>query len=66
MLMETFLKITCKQLCWILSSDSITRKTFVDVYARDEIKRINYVPFPSAYSFNFTSTKPGLHWVAVY
>ena len=56
-----------KQLRWILSSDPITRKTFVDVYARDEIKLINSVAFPSAYIFNFDpSTKPGLHWVAVY
>ena len=56
-----------KQLRWILSSDPITRKTFVDVYARDEIKLINSVAFPSTYIFNFDpSTKPGLHWVAVY
>ena len=51
-----------KQLHWILSSDPITRKTFVDVYARDETKLINSVAFPSAYIFNFDpSTKPGLH-----
>ena len=56
-----------KQLRWILSSDPITRKTFVDVYAKDEIKLINSVAFPSTYIFNFDpSTKPGLHWVAVY
>ena len=56
-----------KQLRWILSSDPITRKTFVDVYARDEIKLINSVAFPSAYIFNFDpNTKPGPHWVAVY
>ena len=54
-----------EQLHWILSRDPITRKTFVDVYARDEIKRINSVAFPSAYIFNFDpSTKPGLHWMA--
>ena len=56
-----------KQLRWILSRDPITRKTFVDVYARDGIKLINSVAFPSAYIFNFDpGTKPGLHWVEVY
>ena len=55
-----------RQLCWILSNDKVTSRTFKGVYALDEIVHIKQKSFPSAYVFNLDpSYKPGSHWVAV-
>ena len=56
-----------RQLCWILSNDKVTSRTFKGVYALDEIVHIKQKSFPSAYVFNLDpSYKPGSHRVAVY
>ena len=56
-----------RQLCWILSNDKVTSRTFKGVYALDEIEHIKQISFPSVYVFNLDpSYKPGIHWVAVY
>ena len=56
-----------RQLRWILSGDKFTKLSFKGVYAIDEMKLINTVPYPSSFVINLDpSYKPGSHWVAVY
>ena len=54
-------------MCWILSNEKVTSRTFKGVYALDEIVYIKQRSFPSAYVFNLDpGHKAGVHWVAVY
>ena len=52
---------------WILSGDKFTKLSFKGVYAIDEMKLVETVPYPSSFVINLDpSYKPVSHWVAVY